>query len=249
MQVKQIAIVAAIASSFAMPLTAQASDIATLNGWGALFAAAHSGQQASAEGQAQAEVQVSLFQAPSQQPPAAQPTPEPTPVAEPAPTPEAGNGEMAEAPAMDAPESGEQTAAADNKAGESAEAGQDGMGKPGKGIPRFEGQIGYFQQLPDGRAFVMQVPGLANGQASLVEGLRATDASGANLPLKDLGEGDYGIAEGIMFGYPLRTKADGSWEIVQGLPIDAFSKEKIAITEKELLEERATASEALGLKL
>lgn len=129
MQVKQIAIVAAIASSFAMPLTAQASDIATLNGWGALFAAAHSGQQASAQGQAQAEVQVSLFQAPSQQPPAAQPAPEPTPVAEPAPTPEAGNGEMAEAPAMDAPESGEQTAAADNKAGESAEAGQDGMGK------------------------------------------------------------------------------------------------------------------------
>jgi hypothetical protein len=38
--------------------------------------------------------------------------------------------------------------------------GQDGMGKPGKGIPRFEGQIGYFQRLPDGRAFVMQVPGL-----------------------------------------------------------------------------------------
>lgn len=98
MQVKQIAIVAAIASSFAMPLTAQASDIATLNGWGALFAAAHSGQQASAEGQAQAEVQVSLFQAPSQQPPAAQPAPEPTPVAEPAPTPEAGNGQMADAP-------------------------------------------------------------------------------------------------------------------------------------------------------
>ena len=64
-----------------------------------------------------------------------------------------------------------------------------------------------------------------------------------------LSKGDYGIAPGIMFGYPIRTKADGSWEIVQGLPLDAFSKEKIAITEKELLEERATASEALGLKL
>ena len=48
---------------------------------------------------------------------------------------------------------------------------------------------------------------------------------------------------------PIRTKPDGSWEIVQGLPLDAFSKEKIAITEKELLEERATASEALGVKL
>ena len=64
-----------------------------------------------------------------------------------------------------------------------------------------------------------------------------------------LSKGDYGITPGIMFGYPLRTKADGSWEIVQGLPLDAFSKEKIAVTEKELLEERATASEALGLKL
>jgi malate dehydrogenase len=64
-----------------------------------------------------------------------------------------------------------------------------------------------------------------------------------------LSKGDYGITPGIMFGYPLRTKADGSWEIVQGLPLDAFSKEKIAVTEKELLEERATASEALGLQL
>jgi malate dehydrogenase len=52
-----------------------------------------------------------------------------------------------------------------------------------------------------------------------------------------------------MFGYPLRTKADGSWEIVQGLPLDEFSRSKIAITEKELLEERTTAAEALGIKL
>jgi malate dehydrogenase len=52
-----------------------------------------------------------------------------------------------------------------------------------------------------------------------------------------------------MFGYPIRTLADGSWEIVKGLPVDEFSRSKISITEKELLEERATASEALGLKL
>ncbi|MFM8905415.1 MAG: malate dehydrogenase, partial [Verrucomicrobiota bacterium] len=64
-----------------------------------------------------------------------------------------------------------------------------------------------------------------------------------------LSNGDYCITTGIVFGYPLRTKADGSWEIVQGLPLDAFSREKIAITEKELIEERATASEALGISL
>lgn len=110
MQVKQIAIVAAIASSFAMPMTAKASDIATLNGWGALFAAAHSGQQASAQGQAQGEIKVSLFQ--RQQPPAAQPapeaSPEPTPVAEPTPTNEPAP--TAEAPEMEQPEAGQDNA-------------------------------------------------------------------------------------------------------------------------------------------
>ena len=64
-----------------------------------------------------------------------------------------------------------------------------------------------------------------------------------------LSDGSYGIAKGVIFGFPVRTKADGSWEIVQGLPLDAFAREKVAITEKELLEERATASEALGLAL
>lgn len=64
-----------------------------------------------------------------------------------------------------------------------------------------------------------------------------------------LSDGSYGVAKGVLFGFPIRTKADGSWEIVQGLPVDAFAREKIAITEKELLEERATAAEALGLAL
>ncbi len=38
--------------------------------------------------------------------------------------------------------------------------GQDGEGKPWKGIPRFAGQVGYFVRLPESRAFLMQVPGL-----------------------------------------------------------------------------------------
>jgi malate dehydrogenase len=64
-----------------------------------------------------------------------------------------------------------------------------------------------------------------------------------------LSKGDYGIQPGIMFGYPIRTKADGTWEIVQGLPLDAFSREKISLTENELLEERKMASESLGVTL
>ena len=64
-----------------------------------------------------------------------------------------------------------------------------------------------------------------------------------------LSQGAYPIAPGILFGFPIRTKTDGAWEIVEGLEIDAFAREKIKITESELLEERATAAEALGIKL
>jgi malate dehydrogenase len=49
--------------------------------------------------------------------------------------------------------------------------------------------------------------------------------------------GEYGIPEGVMFGYPV-TCAGGEYEIVGGLPIDAFSQERIDLTLKELLEEQ-----------
>lgn len=57
---------------------------------------------------------------------------------------------------------------------------------------------------------VMDVPGLANGQASLVEGLRVTDATGTALALKDLGAGDFGIAGGqrIRLSYAVRLEHD-----------------------------------------
>jgi hypothetical protein len=36
----------------------------------------------------------------------------------------------------------------------------DGSGHPGFGIPDFRDQVGYFLRLAEGRAFLMQVPGL-----------------------------------------------------------------------------------------
>ncbi|MFN7835605.1 MAG: malate dehydrogenase [Burkholderiaceae bacterium] len=50
-------------------------------------------------------------------------------------------------------------------------------------------------------------------------------------------DGSYGIPEGVMFGFPVTT-ANGRYEIVQGLEIDAFSQERIQLTLNELLEER-----------
>lgn len=51
-------------------------------------------------------------------------------------------------------------------------------------------------------------------------------------------DGSYGIAPGIIFGYPVTCK-DGNYEIVQGLSVDEFSQSRISATETELREERA----------
>lgn len=50
-------------------------------------------------------------------------------------------------------------------------------------------------------------------------------------------DGSYGIEEGLIYSFPCVCK-DGDWEIVQGLPIDDFSKEKMLATQQELIEER-----------
>ena len=58
-------------------------------------------------------------------------------------------------------------------------------------------------------------------------------------------DGSYGIEEGIIYSYPVHCHG-GKYEIVQGFELDAFSKEKMAATEKELREERAAVEHLLG---
>jgi malate dehydrogenase len=56
--------------------------------------------------------------------------------------------------------------------------------------------------------------------------------------------GDYGIEKGLIFSYPIRSNGS-TWEIVQGVPLNDFSKSKIAATENELKEERALVADLL----
>ena len=58
-------------------------------------------------------------------------------------------------------------------------------------------------------------------------------------------DGSYGIPEGVMYGFPV-TCDGGRYEIVQGLPIDDFSRERMAFTLKELEEEQAGVAELLA---
>lgn len=48
----------------------------------------------------------------------------------------------------------------------------------------------------------------------------------------------YGVDQDLLFSFPIRTKADGSWEMVEGLSLSDYAKGKVAATENELLEEK-----------
>ncbi|HVJ75654.1 MAG TPA: malate dehydrogenase [Casimicrobiaceae bacterium] len=58
-------------------------------------------------------------------------------------------------------------------------------------------------------------------------------------------DGSYGIPQDVMYGYPVTT-ANGQFTIVQGLPIDEFSRERMNLTLKELEEERAGVASLLA---
>ena len=58
-------------------------------------------------------------------------------------------------------------------------------------------------------------------------------------------DGSYGIPAGIIYSYPV-TCRNGDYQIVQGLAVDEFSRQRMALTDKELREERDGVKELLG---
>jgi len=57
-------------------------------------------------------------------------------------------------------------------------------------------------------------------------------------------DGSYGVEKGLMSSFQIRT-TDGGREIVQGVPINDFSRQKIDLSVKELSEERSLVSDLL----
>jgi malate dehydrogenase len=58
-------------------------------------------------------------------------------------------------------------------------------------------------------------------------------------------DGSYGIPEGVMYGFPCTT-ANGQYQIVKGLEIDEFSRQRMDKTLAELEEERTGVKHLLG---
>ncbi len=59
-------------------------------------------------------------------------------------------------------------------------------------------------------------------------------------------KGEYGVPEGLVFGFPVRSSGAGAWEVVTGLEHGAFAAEKVRLTTEELLEEKADVETLLG---
>jgi malate dehydrogenase len=58
-------------------------------------------------------------------------------------------------------------------------------------------------------------------------------------------DGSYGVPEGLISSFPVRSTG-GEWEIIQGLPVNDFSRGKIDASVAELVSERDAVKE-LGL--
>jgi malate dehydrogenase len=58
-------------------------------------------------------------------------------------------------------------------------------------------------------------------------------------------DGSYDVEKGLISSFPVRVR-DGKWEIVQGLPINDFSRSKIDASVAELREEQSLVSELIS---
>lgn len=84
----------------------------------------------------------------------------------------------------------------------------------------------------------------ANAVVDTVRHLTSPTKAGDWFSVAVCSPSDYGIQKGLIFSYPIRSNG-AKWEIVQNVPLNDFSKAKIAATQNELKEERALVADLL----
>jgi malate dehydrogenase len=85
--------------------------------------------------------------------------------------------------------------------------------------------------------FITTAASAANAVIDSVNSIHNATAKGDWHSLAVVSHGEYGVPEGLQFGFPVRT--DGTaWEVVQGLEHDEDAKQRLKVTTDELLQER-----------
>jgi len=112
----------------------------------------------------------------------------------------------------------------------------------------------FIQSVQQRGAEVLKARGLssaasaANAAVDTVRTLHHGTASGDWTSVAVCSDGSYGVPKGLMCSFPIKALGRGRWEIVQGLKLDAFGQKKLETTVAELVEEKTTAAQAVGLQ-
>jgi|TARA_B110000495_G_scaffold54987_1_gene46229 malate dehydrogenase len=86
----------------------------------------------------------------------------------------------------------------------------------------------------------------ANAAIDTLKAVENPTVSGDCFSAAIASDGSYGVPEGLIFGYPLRTAENGEVEIIQGIEINDFAQAKIDTTTEELLSEKEAVKALLG---
>ncbi len=78
----------------------------------------------------------------------------------------------------------------------------------------------------------------ANAAIDTVVGVRTASKAGDSVSVAVSSNGEYGVPEGLQFGYPVIADGKGGWKVAEGAVHSAFAEEKIAATTAELISER-----------
>jgi len=123
-------------------------------------------------------------------------------------------------------------------------------GKPAKSLVSQEWiEKDFIPVVQQRGAAIIKARGLssaASAASAAVDHMRdwalGTDGKWVSMGIPS--DGSYGIAPGVVYGYPVTCK-NGQYEIVQGLSVDEFSRARMTVTETELREERAAIEDLL----
>ncbi len=86
----------------------------------------------------------------------------------------------------------------------------------------------------------------ASAASSLVDHVHDLMTPGAIHSVAVKSGGAYGFDPEVWAGLPVRTTTPGSYEVIEGHSMDDFARSKIAVTNQELVDERAMVAELLG---
>ena len=110
----------------------------------------------------------------------------------------------------------------------------------------------FIQTVQQRGAAIIKARGASSAASAanaVVDGVRSLvtpTAAGDWHSVAVCSRGEYEVEAGLMSSFPIRTVSNGKWEVVSGLPVNAFSRSKIDATVQELKEERELVRELLS---